>query len=319
VQTLKFGLTLTVAFVAMAAAVARAAGIARVYSDNRHACQLGLVFHECPKLSKTPSAVSVAISPTNRDPRAYTLQVFKGDASLRALSGGNQGLTYDVVLMSTESSLPAGQGLQFLSRAARAPELESAPVPMIATAHNLNSRTCVHSSVAIGRQVNQSKVHAKELRCLNGCSFRGLGAELQVEPAFPHNQICLALKVPQSVALNLAACPWNDNSAVHREQADVIVSFQREGASVVNNGAIATEQWAFSFVAAELFDGLAYRSSGSMRGQAKVSPQISVAEPVETSAGEGFCGEAGVGGVISPSVEPFHVEAQRVGLFYGWT
>src|SRR4030095_209204 len=87
VQTTKCRLAWSVALLTMVALTADARGIARIDQHDGHPGPSRLVFEEPPQLEKRPAAMSIALTPPNRDPRSDMRQVFQRDPSLRVLGG----------------------------------------------------------------------------------------------------------------------------------------------------------------------------------------------------------------------------------------
>lgn len=101
-DTGEYSLAPSVGLLAMAARATGATGVARINHSDLDASEPSFVFHERTQLSKAPSAVSSAMRPTNRDPFADALQIFKGNAASGVFSGGDYSLADAVVLMAPE-------------------------------------------------------------------------------------------------------------------------------------------------------------------------------------------------------------------------
>src|ERR1022692_2676536 len=132
VQTAKLGLTLAVGLFAVATLAAGATRVPRIDHDDPHALNLGFVLDEGPQLEEAPAALSIALRPPNRGPRANTLQVFQGNPARRVLGGRNDLLADAMILDATKPAFAARQGLQSFPRTSRAGLLQGGAIPLMA-------------------------------------------------------------------------------------------------------------------------------------------------------------------------------------------
>src|SRR5262245_31597256 len=95
----KLRLALAVHLIRVAALTTSATSVARVNGDHGYPCRLRFVFNKLPQLRERPIRMPVSLRLFNPRPRRHALEVFKGNAALRAFSHIDQSFADDVILM----------------------------------------------------------------------------------------------------------------------------------------------------------------------------------------------------------------------------
>ena len=317
-QTAKLSLGLPVALVAVAALGARSARVPRIDSHDRHTHAFRFVLNERSELREAPSGVLRSVFPPNRGPRSNVRQVFQRNSPRRVLGGRDESLADAVIRVSPEASFPSGEFPQALLGAARALALQAPTVALMAETYTLDGRARVGDTVAIGREIDETEIHAEKVSGLDGRPVGNVGAGVQVEPPITQDEIGLTLQRVELAALIRAADPRDDDPSVHREQADAIDTLEAECPLVIGHGAIWSKDRTARFVAAECFNSLPDGAYGGLRRQTELVAKVAIAAFMDGRLREDLGIEADTRGVGRSGVVLSHVEPQCQRLGRVW-
>jgi hypothetical protein len=212
----KLGLAPAVRFLTVTASRAGARGVARVYRDNSHACHRRFVFNKAPELSESPVRLFCALALSNRGPRAYAFQFFKGDRSVRVLSLQNNLFRDAVIFVGLIAPLPAAHPAQFTVSGASTDLLYRRSALTISPALVLYALTRVALAVAVGGDLRYAEVNPDSGLDLVGRRFQYLADGQQEKVAPVVNQIAFALSRFKQLPLTLTADVRNLLAALNR-------------------------------------------------------------------------------------------------------
>src|ERR1022692_3444095 len=210
VQTAQLGWTLAVGLFAVATLAAGATRVPRIDRDDPHALNLGFVLDEGPQLEEAPAALSIALRPPNRGPRANTLQVFQGNPARRVLGGRNDLLADAMILDATKPAFAAREGLQSFPRTSRAGLLQGSAIPLMASADAFDRRAGVGRAVTIGGEVHDPEVDAEpDMRVCgeSDTAAGGLDRIRREQPDVAVVDLSLGLDLTKAIWRS-PRCPW---------------------------------------------------------------------------------------------------------------
>src|ERR1022692_570172 len=315
VQTAKIGLTLAVGLFAVATLAAGATRVPRIDRDDPHALNLGFVLDEGPQLEEAPAALSIALRPPNRGPRANTLQVFQGNPARRVLGGRNDLLADAMILDATKPAFAAREGLQSFPRTSRAGLLQGGAIPLMASADAFDRRAGVGRAVTIGGEVHDPEVDAEKVSRLNRRAVWHVNRHEQKPLAVlaPH-EVGLTDRCRKPLALIAPHHDGDSHAAVERQQADAVDAFERQDARVVGHRRVRAECRADRLIALERFAGLRNTADGHLGRQPeplanRVVDGLLQVDLVGGLEPEGFARDPRRGGI-----EPFDGAPQLDGL-----
>ena len=289
------------------AARAGARGVARVDEHQLHAGGQGLVGEQRAQLGKGPAAVPGSVLPANRCPLADASKLFEGQ-SARGAFGSLHELVGDLVILDlTKAGLLAREIRESASRTARATGLQLLAQAVVLLPHSLDVRPRIDAAIAVGGQVHDTQIHAKETTaCRHGVVVEG-DRDRQVDLALAHAQVSLAesLSLREQRSLGASDEEGNPHPLAVPSQAHLgLLGKERVGVSVEGEGGVRTEARALLGLGGEGGRDGAEHTDGVLGGQSEARTQLSVKELVEgegrASRGRpGLLGEPGAGLVES--------------------
>lgn len=267
----KLGLALTIGFLAVSACTASAAGITRIYQNNRHTSQPSLVLHERAQLEETPVAEAAAKAFRNSCLYADTdiLEIFKSNPCVECLSFLDQLLTNGVISVCLKPSLTTRHFLQpafsVFSSFSLILLTGCGPAPSV----SVDSFSRERISRRIGRNVNDSQVYADECLNFSWWRLRQFNSGQKIELSATVNEITLSFDAVKPLTLILAVNHANNLAASQRGKTDAIQAFERKISLIVGNGAVRAEPRTNRLVAGETFDSFADGADSQLGGQSE--------------------------------------------------
>jgi hypothetical protein len=313
-DTTKYGLSRAIALVHAPAGRAGAGGVSRI---DRHAGDAGgsaLVLEKEAQLVERPARMLGAVGLRNRDLFADTRQVFDGDSASGAFGDRDETLAGAVVNVGGAAMLLAPSSVKQPARAARAELLQATADAAEPLPHPFELATRVERAVAVGGNVLDAKIHAEKAFGLGRGRGRCLNCDGEVPAVVAEQQVGL----PESAGLKLgslfaAVGETEAKAAVDSGQFGGGDPMQLEAASIVDDRSPRPEEVlhrAIRLVAvADLGDG----ADGQLSGQAELSPQRVIGEPVEVKGPEGLRLPGNLGKPIADDVEAGHGRGKSSG------
>ena len=208
-------------------------GIAGVYEDDGDACQPRLVFDKEAELGERPGVQDASLWLAQPYPRANTLQVLKGNPSVRAFSLRNQTLADTVVHMLCETKLFPPPLLQEPFGRLRSFGLELSPEPGVSVTKALDHAPGEGFPFGVHGDVRNAEVYAEEVFHVGGGRVHRVADGEKVEGSIAENQIAfslaggkeLALSIPahEGDALPVTISPYRDFGLVHIPPEDTVI------------------------------------------------------------------------------------------------
>jgi hypothetical protein len=188
-DTGKLRLSRTVSFIAMRTLRTSSGRISRVNKDHRDAGQFRLVRDKGSQLGKCPTMQDRSLAASNPNPITDTLQVLKGNRSLRALRSAYDLFADAVIYVGGKSLLAAASAFEQSFGRTGLFLLKLGTQSAMTDSHAANHGTGVNGSVTVSCDVGYSEVNAKNSdRRVSGIFSRVAGG-VQVEHAISVNQI----------------------------------------------------------------------------------------------------------------------------------
>jgi hypothetical protein len=324
--TLKLGLVLSVAFVAMSACRACAAGIAWVDRHDRNTVELSFVLNEITELRKTPPAHLGPFFTPEPCPVANAFEVFKGYAAVGAFGEKYERLTNDVAMVPAKPGLFRPDVIPLPSCVLTCPSFVlgrgflpqgSAEVEVfLANRFDVFTRNVL--PVAGGDNLRNAEVYAKKFFDIYGGSFGNVYGRQQEEFPCPINQIALPFDPVKPLALIFAIDKGDQLSAIRGHQTNPVNSLEAQIPLVVNHRPEPLEFRGTLLVSLEALDSLADCANGHLARQTKFLTQISVAPCVNGRLTENAELKSHIRRMGSGCVKPLHRVEQDAALFRAW-
>ena len=238
-NTTKQGLAFSIDLVAAATDVARPRGVARVNRRAWRPCEQRLVGDKDPQLPKSPIVMTCALRVPNFYPFAHALESLKHNPATGAWSTRNQRLTDAMICVGLKAALFAAEFLQRPFRSLRSCRLEARTTTRIPCAPMFNLLPAVDVLVAVGRQVDDAKVHTKRTINLVRWWLVNVARHQQKESALAIHQVAFALSRLQKLALALTG---NERHALTTAECPdrerLLRKLKRENTVIVGNAAV---------------------------------------------------------------------------------
>jgi hypothetical protein len=314
--TPKLGLAGAVRLLAMSASRTGAAGVTRVYGNQRDASKLRLVLKEQAQLRERPTMENCSLPVPNRYPVTDAIEVFNRHPAPGAFSTGNDLLGYHMVCMRGKSLLLTGELAEPTFCRSRLFLLELGPQPSMAMANRSDMRTGAADAIRIRGDVSNAKIHAKEVRRLYRGGFRKVHRTVQVKLFSSIDQIRLTLDPVEPFLLVLTVDQRNDYAATwQRPKANAVHPLEGENSLVVGNRAMRFEDWAFAFVTTKALCRFANRTNSHLGRQTKAGTNLCVGQLLNAGRTEDFRLETNLGRKGGGFIGSLHRFEQPLALF----
>lgn len=236
--TNKLGLAFTIRFVAIPARATSARSVARVYHNQRNASQSSLVVNKDAKLRERPVSMFGSLSALNGCPLSNAGQFLNGNRSLCALRFRDKILANAVIGVSLKAALSAAQFLEPSVCGARANLLQGGSAACVPPARGFDLLTREGLPVAVGCQIDNTKVNAKYVVNLLWSRLRHFAHGKQKEVAFTIDQIRFALLRGEPMGLLLTAEIGNFPATAKRPNRDeLLIGSPGQNPVVISNRA----------------------------------------------------------------------------------
>lgn len=237
----------TILFIGIATTRTFAAAVARVNRVHSHATQARLVTDKFPELRERPISQPCPLTLPNREPLAYSLQVFQRDCAIRALSVSDNSFRDAVILVTLKSLLIASELLQLTLCRACLLLLQVSAAVEVSPPLFFNLRAAINHTVGIRSDVDYAEINAQYVLRRALRQFFYLAHGVQVVVAFTKHKVNFTFAKWQQLALVVAALKRGCFSAANRPQIHVLAFGEANNSIVVSNAAV-TFEGALSFL-----------------------------------------------------------------------
>jgi hypothetical protein len=307
-----------IALLAMPANRAGLRGVTRIDSDQRNACELGLVRQERAQLMECPGMQIIALRATEPNTTTDAREVFNGNPAAGAFRLFDDLLTDPVVLIGCEAGFPAGDRRQSATGATGPIRLETPTLATTALADAQHHVTRKDHAVRVAGDVLDAHVNAQPAVRVEGVVLDNVADLVQVELAVAKDEIAFALEAVQQFALAIPANERDSLAPAHRPDRDRgLLQLPGQNAVVVGGRPHLAERAFGALVELVAVGDDSNHPDGRLSGQAKPLPDGVVGGVVQVVGPEGLAHPSMAADVVGGLVPRQKRAAQRIRLFFG--
>jgi len=314
-HTGEFGLRQTIGFVYVTTSGTGAARIPRVNQEYRHANPFCFVSHERTKLEEPPAMQGCSLFATNRNPLAYSAQIFQGNCSICVFRFSNQFLAYTVVGVFGKTVFFARKPFKFAFGRACAFSLQLGPQKAVTVAHVIDMVGRMGLPIAIHSDVGNTQINPQRAFNIDRLRFFNFAGGREIKQPFVQSQVGFSLPHLKQFQLPLTTNKRDAKPPVYRQYRNGLVSQSpRKDAVIVCNTALSFEGafcFAVEFVCIGNFRNCSYRH---LRRKAKQFPYRMIAFVMQVILSKGFRFPRSITDKPTSVVCLFEGVSERVGL-----
>lgn len=316
--TEKLSLRLAVALIAMST---YRTGTRRITGVNLHKRDTGkatLVLKKAFEFVKRPTGEVIALRFFNPYPPSDARQIFNGYAQAVVFSGGNDGLTNNVVRVLSKSGFFARKFFKLAFRRPCAAFLQTTAQTPVLAAYSFNLPTAVGRAEAVRSKLNDTHVNAQIAFDIFGRRLRHFTRRQKIELTAGVNEVALTLLKLQPLQL---ACPGGVKHFLPTRQRPnrhaKAAEFPLEDASVVSNSAVWPKVTLPFFIQLVRVGYFAFTTNRHLRGQRVLFSDLKVDELMQRKLPESLRTPSYLRDVVTRLVCPFKRRQQTNALFGG--
>jgi hypothetical protein len=313
----KLGLRPPVSSLAMPAHWAGFGRIPRSDEAHRYPGEKGFVLDERAELKVGPLVVPGALRPTNRCPLSEVSQVFQGKPSARFFSFLDYPLRNDVVGISLEPLLPAGNLLKVALGALRARLSQLTTDTLVACSRLFDALAGMCFSVGVGGEIDDTQVDTESPDRVISRWLWGIPRKRRVENAIPGNEVGLSVLVTESGSLMVADSNRNVLATVEGQKTNPLQAFEAHCALIVDKRAVWPEQWPHRLVTLVHLADFRDTAHRHLRRKRKARPHFMVDKLLKPILRSSLVLERYVRYPICRLVKTFDSKEQQTALFFG--
>lgn len=302
----KFGLAFSISLFAVATSRASTTGVTRINKNHGNTSQTSLVFHKRTKLSESPTAQSVSLLASHREPIANVLEILKYDRRCGCPRLSHDSFADAVVLIATEVCFPPAKFRQKTTTAFSSKLLDTGSPFCVVLPNAFNICSGEHLPCRISGNVDNAKINADRVPNFDGIAIRYVNCAEQIEFLVAINKIGLSFYPSLHGSLVLATDERYPVPTSQTPDTDFGQALEAQDSLVIANGRPWLENRADGFVTLEAFDSLGNCSDSHLGRQRKLIANSPVGEPMDDYLPVDASSKSLLGSECGGSVESLH-------------